>query len=560
VVKGECRLPSNTSTNKSRDVRSKASLPPGLATRLGVLALGLYCFWAGLLILQNPGFQYDEALLVLGSVHLRHSPGELTLPHDPNTWFCPSSRCFPLMTVRYVGAIKEYLCLPVFAVFGPSGQAVRLVSMLLGLLGIWGVYKLISEHASPLAAALTACVIAMNPAYVDLTTFDNGTVSIWMGAFGILCLAGSHYLRHLRQKSPKSAFWLGAAMGLGVWARANFLWLLVAVFAAAVILTGRRMLLPLSHWAAIAAGGVVGGAPFLIYQVISQGGTWEAIGMFSSREPLGQLLSARLIMFAETLLSDREHRAIWGGPPLPDWQRWLFPAIAIAACVVCLRRDRPLLARAAALVFLLVGAFLFFSRMPVAEHHMIVLAPLAAILSVVACMTIARQYRWGRPLVAGLAIAYFGSAIFWQVAAIRGLWTTGGIGQWSDAIFVLSEYVQQKYPDREIKILDWGLQNNLYVLSDGRIRLREIYGSESDGQSSRWIEEIRRGGVFLMNGAGNRQFAAASNAFLEALAITRPITKRFTVTQAGGDSYAEIIEIASQTTPPAVFSHAIRPE
>src|SRR6188474_2079468 len=78
-------------------------------------ALALYILWACLLILQNPGFQYDEALLVLGAVHLRHSPGELTLPHDPNTWICPSGFCLPLMTVRYVGAIKEYLCLPLFA-------------------------------------------------------------------------------------------------------------------------------------------------------------------------------------------------------------------------------------------------------------------------------------------------------------------------------------------------------------------------------------------------------------------------------------------------------------
>src|SRR5215813_12287951 len=188
-------------------------------------ALALYCLWASLLILANPGFQYDEALLVLGAVHMRHSAGELTLPHDPNTWFCPSSRCFPLMTVRYVGAIKEYLCLPLFAAFGPSAEVVRIVSTLLGMLGLYGIGVLISGQMSPAAAAVTACAIAMNPAYVDLTVFDNGTVAIWMGALGVLCLAASRYLR---QQTVRAAFWLGASMGLGVWARANFVWLLVA--------------------------------------------------------------------------------------------------------------------------------------------------------------------------------------------------------------------------------------------------------------------------------------------------------------------------------------------
>jgi len=148
----------------------------------------LYSFWAVLLILQNPGFQYDEALLVLGSVQMRHSPQEIALPHDPHSWVCPAGRCFPLMTVRYVGAIKEYLCLPLFAAFGPSAEIVRLVSMLLGALGIWGIARLIAEQVSPSAAAATAAILAINPAYVDLTVFDNGTVSIWMGAMGLLGL------------------------------------------------------------------------------------------------------------------------------------------------------------------------------------------------------------------------------------------------------------------------------------------------------------------------------------------------------------------------------------
>src|SRR5207253_3498377 len=134
----------------------------------------------------------------------------------------------------------------------------------------------------------------------------------------------------------------------------------------------------------------------------------------------------------------------------------------------------------------------------------------------------ASRYRWGRAFVSGLAILYFSLAIYWQAVTLRGLWNSGGTAQWSDAVFTLSAYLQQKYPDREIKILDWGLQNNLYVLSDGKIRSRELYGGASDEVSSRWMEEIRQGGVFLMNGPSNRQFPAASIAFLEALAIIRP--------------------------------------
>jgi hypothetical protein len=508
-------------------------------------ALVLYSSWAVLLILRNPGFQYDEALLVLGAVQMRHSPLELPLPHDPDSWVCPASRCFPLMTARYVGAIKEYLCLPLFAAFGPSSELVRLVSMLLGALGIWGIARLVAEQVSPPAAAATAGLLAMNPAYVDLTVFDNGTVAIWMGALGLLCLATSRYLR---RKTAWAAFWLGASMGLGIWARANFLWLLMAMFAAAVIVLKGRIRAPIWHWVAVMLGGVLGGSPFLAYQVISRGGTWEALGMFQANQSLRDKLFLRLVMFAETLLSDREHRGIWDGPSMPGWQRWLFPLVVLAACLLCLTakrewdRSRILWARAFALCFLFLGAFFFLSRLIVAEHHLIVLIPLAAIVTVLGLSSIV-QYPWGRVVVAGLAVAYLGTALYWQVAALRGIWRTGGAGQWSDAVFDLAEYLQQKYPTQEIKILDWGLQNNLFVLSDGKIHSREIYGDVSGSTEAVWEVEIRQGGIFLMNGPTNRQFPAPSAGFLDALAAARPAMRRFSIPQRSGISYAKILEI-----------------
>src|SRR5262249_27864259 len=151
----------------------------------------------------------------------------------------------------------------------------------------------------------------------------------------------------------------------------------------------------------------------------------------------GQRLSSRWIMFSETLLSDREHRAIWDGPALPDWQRWLFAAGVLAACAVCLG-SASRWARLVGAVFLMLGAFLFLSAMPVAEHHLVTLVPLAALVVAFAILPIAAQHSWGRRCAWALAIVYFGSAIYWQAAAVRGLRRSGGTGQWSDAVFALS--------------------------------------------------------------------------------------------------------------------------
>src|SRR5581483_7134638 len=292
--------------------------------------------------------------------------------HDPNTWICPLGRCVPLMSGRYVGAIKEYLCLPLFALFGTRAAMVRLVSMLMGGLGIWGLAKLIRDQVNERVAIAVAFALAINPAYTAMNVFDNGTVGVWMAAFGILCLALSRYVRH---EDTGSAFWLGVATGLGIWARANFVWLIGAVLVAAALAVGRGMVRPRGHVLWWIAGGVVGGLPFLAYQIHSRGGTWEASGRFPAKGTLAESVFERVVMLSETLLTDREHRVMWDGPMMPDWQRWFFPLIVVASAALLLRQKQ--WSRGITLAFVLLAAMFFGARLQVAEHHLIALLPLA---------------------------------------------------------------------------------------------------------------------------------------------------------------------------------------
>src|SRR5258708_38500793 len=113
-----------------------------------------------------------------------------------------------------------------------------------------------------------------------------------------------------------------------------------------------------------ALGVIVGGFPFLLYQVLSKGGSWQALSMFYSPGTLKDRVTTRLVMFSETLLSDREHRVMWDGPFMPGWQRWLVPSIVLACCLTCLiartNRNRPhaIRTRILPLVFLCSGRLL----------------------------------------------------------------------------------------------------------------------------------------------------------------------------------------------------------
>jgi hypothetical protein len=514
-------------------------------------AIGIYLVFACLLIAQKPGLQYDEALLAAGGVHLRHSHAVINLAHDDYSWVCLRDHCFPLMAEgRYIGAIKEYVCWPLFDVFGPRAWLIRIVSVLFGAIGIWGVSMLVAKHVSHVAGVAVALALAIHPAYINMSTFDNGAVGAMMAGLGLLCAAVAFYLD---RRTVAAAFWVGAAAGFAVWTRANFVWMLIAGAAAAVLVFGRHILLPLKHWIAIAAGGIVGGFPFLWYNVISNGGTWEAVSIFTDRRPVRDLLYPRLRLLADTILSDGEHREMWGTQALPAWQWWTFLIAVAIGCVVCLatlvgkdrRRWRP--AQLAALAFLFLGALLFTSHLQVSEHHLIALVPPAVVAMVLAFAALQARFRSAWILTACFGAVYAGSALDWQFTSMQGLKRTGGIGVWSDGVLDVARHLDQQYPGRLVTILDWGLQQNIYVLTDGRLNSQEIgwnpAANPNGGPPRPWMDLIRDGGVFLLNGPENRNFPAATEQFLRTLDAARPVIHRYTAKQRSGATYAQIIEV-----------------
>lgn len=382
------------------------------ARRVILAAIGIYCLWSVLLIFQKPGLQYDEAFLVAGAVHMLHPNGEYKLSQAPDIWVCPLDHCLALMGSgqSYVGAVKDYLALPLFALFGPRASVIRFLSMLLGALGIWGIAKLLADCVSGSAGAAVAMILALNPSYTAMTVFDNNAFPALMAALGLVCLS---FGRYARSRRVANAFLLGITVGLAVWARANVVWIFAAAGIAALIVYGRRLSAPAGHFAAFAGGGLVGGFPFLVYQVVSGGGTWRAQESFSSPLLFAQLLRYRSHMLEETLLSDVEHQRMWGHNGIPQWQMLLFPSVVILALVVCLagfppgqnpvRRKQ---ARFAGLTCALLTGYMFVTQLNIAEHHQIMLLPIMAVVVVLAYTALYGVQRALSIGVAALALVY----------------------------------------------------------------------------------------------------------------------------------------------------------
>lgn len=529
-------------------------------TRPAVLALALlvplalYAAFAARMIAARVGYEMDEAIYTESAVFLLRGSGTPPFVHEPAAWITLGGRAFPLMIIPYVGAAKAYFALPLFAIFGVSTEVARFAGVLLGAVGLAGLAALIASRAGLAAALVTALFLAVHPSYLDLTVFDNGGAAVWMGAVGILALA---LRRHLRVQSARSAFLLGIAAGLAVWARANLMWLLAAAAVAALFVFGRRARPPGRHVRAFTVGGLVGSSPLIWYEFASWFATLRYIA--SARQPLsGELVARRLRWLAELTISDREQRVVWGGPSVGPLEIAIGSILLALAALAIFVSARPSdvsdsnpgdWRRAFAATAAVLTVFLVTSRLNVSQHHMVAVLPLVGAALAIGSIELAGRVRPLVPVLAAAAAGLAALSISWDVRIVRGLSETGGIRAFSSGIDEIRHHLEAHpvRPDR-LKILNWGIQNNLYVASGGAAYGTELFWGATRKRSQRgltWDDEIRDGGAFLLFAFpfGPPWIGDGAEGFREALARHGGARRETDFAERRGAPYARLIEI-----------------
>jgi hypothetical protein len=505
--------------------------------------------WLG----AGAGYQMDEGLYVESAAFVLRGGSSPSAPVLSN-WIAAHGRRWPLMVMPYVGTVKALVALPLFAIFGVNPVMARISGVLLGGLGIAGLATLLAARVRPAAGLLAGTLLAVHPSYVDFTVFDNGGASVWMGAMGLLALALAH---HLSRGTKLSAFLLGAAAGAGIWGRANFLWLIVASIVGAALGFGRAAPPRRNHFSAIAAGGLLGGLPLLAYEAGSRLGTWSFfLGARNAGSP--GTAAARLRALAQSLVGDVEQRAVWAGPAPPAWQ-WkagavLLVLVASSYLVPASARDpdlarwrRALAAAAAALTFLLAV-----SRLPVAEHHLVAVLPLAAAAVSVGTLEALRQRAAIGRVIAALFAAWAFLSLAGDVQTVRGLARTGGRGFWSSALDDAARHLRaHPAPVSRLKIVSWGLQKNLYIASGAAVYGREIYWNATRQKAASglsWEAEVRDGGTFLLMTlpAGSESLDEAADGFAQALRGYPGPREERVFRDTAGEPVVRLIEIPPQ--------------
>ena len=467
---------------------------------------------------------------------------------QPSGWLPFAGRSWPVMIMPYAGAVSYYLLLPVFAVFGPGLVAARVAVAVLAAFGLWGLGRLVDVAVGSRAAATVVLLLAVHPAFLSHTVFNDSGFAYWMAAIGA---AGLALRRYLERRTATWAAVVGLACGVGVWTRLNFAWLIGGLVLGVLVGFGRRAIPPAKHIAAAALGAMIGGAPLLLFQALTRGQVTLALMSGSAAQPSTlPFLTGRTKLMLSSLLYDAEHRqALWDGPPaLPLWQLGLIGGIGAASILAAFvgRTDDGLRGwhRATSVCFLAMAAIMITTRLPVRGHHFVTLVPLAAVAAVLATLRLIARRPSLWPAVAVVATLYMGTAAYWDWAARRGLLLTGGVHQWSDATTAVARYLDAR-GGPPVRIMDWGFHLPFIVLTEDRVQARELFWWELNGaEAPVWHQEIVPGGLYLTHTDAYLNFPKTTARYRVALARSGLSYSTIVFKDRRGRPHSELVEVA----------------
>lgn len=170
----------------------------------------------GLYKLTYFGLEYDEVLFANAAL------GDL----DGITFVYLKFYGIPILTYSYIGALKSWIYVLIFKVFGVSILSVRLPVLILATVNLLLVYRLVKRNVNQQFALFFFVILAVDLTFLTLQRFDKGPSAIEMCIKLSMLLVATNPQLIWRRK----ALWVLFLMALGVFNKLNFIWFANAVF------------------------------------------------------------------------------------------------------------------------------------------------------------------------------------------------------------------------------------------------------------------------------------------------------------------------------------------
>jgi len=472
-------------------------LPGRIRARVLAAAACVLFFLAGLPFIPRLGIQNDEALFAFGVFPPRSGAYILHAAHSD----------FPLMLMSYVGALKSWIYIPLFAALDNEVWTTRVPMLVAGAISIWLFYLFLKGVAGERAAVAACLLLATDPIYLLTTCFDWGPIALQH----LLAIGGLVLILKFRRQRLKLALAGGFfLLGLMLWDKALAVWSLAGFALAGVLTQGRTIAAAITPGTlAIALSAfALGASPLIVYNLHMRAATIDETVAYDIR---GISQKVRVLeatadgsgLFGWLNAEDGQVRraahsygmaqrtsgaiASLTGSPLRSWMLYAF-------CAALLLTPLSTGAARRAIVFAVVAMTGAWTLMAVTAnaggsvHHTILLWPLPQMVVGTSFAAASRRFgRGGRPALAAVLIVLMGS----NLAVLNTYYATtvrdGGAINWTDAVFALSRSLKT-LPAREIYCVDWGIMGSLHLLNRGRLPL--LVGSDELSRS-KWTTEDR---------------------------------------------------------------------
>lgn len=486
-----------------------------LRTRIPLIALCGVFIGLGMLLIPYAGIHNDEALFAIPIYQNRF---EFRIPlfgHD-----------IPLMVMSYIGTVKTALYWALFKAWPPGLYSVRLPTVLLGAVTIYFFFRIASAVSHGAAAWMAAILLATDPTFLLTNTFDWGPVAVehFLVVTGCLLLVRfASQAGYLTGQAPRvltgalrgsaslnsilnilgqggrritwslppgsgleghwylvTGFFL---LGVALWNKAIFLASLagLAVAAAVVCWTQIRALVTWNRVRLAVLAFLLGSAPLLLYNARRRGatlGTNANLEVPNLSVTLRQLRGSMdgSVLFGYLTSADRTHpRPVASAAGRAG--EWLQAHVGesrrgglLAACLLSLLLI-PVWWRSPAARFSLVFCAVHWSLVIMMReggtgpHHVVLMWPFPH-LFVAATLS---RLPWRRLGLAAAAV--IAAANLFVISQYFLEFERNGPGlSYSDAMILLSSRMPE-YSNRRIYVTDWGIQNSLALLHEGKLRL-----------------------------------------------------------------------------------------
>ena len=441
-------------------------LPDGLA----IAAACIFIFLAAYRI-ELPGLYMDE---------LDFANAAQGAPD--NTMIYSRLGSVPLLIMPYLGALKAWIYAPVFRVFGVSPLTIRLPAILLATVTLLIFYQLLKTKLGASWAAITLCIMAVDPANLFPSRLDWGpTVLMHFFQAAIFALWFSY--------RDKPELWKLALIcvccALGFFDKFNFVWL-VGAFVVGICLCYpdslkqlwlsysaviRRIALVVVLVALVAAASFI--LPFMLH--------------FHQARPHTISLHAKWNGLLSTLSGAAVARFIFGSSSeiisfIPFWLIVTDCCLALACLFLAVGNAEARENRRNGFFFLLIG-FLIFLQIVVTPqaggpHHYSMIFPLPLLAFVFLAKSLYSQpsteklRRVEMFLIGCAAVCLFIVNVHNTARYLSHFRTDPHYNpRWSPEIYSLSYYINEHgFEANSVISIDWGLHNQLHALAPKELR------------------------------------------------------------------------------------------